>query len=151
MLSFFIDTSVFISTIKVDDATYECERFMRRVRNGHFNGYISPYVAGEMMHSILYSEEIRPDRKHDYLYDVLDAIISSNAEWFIPQNNDLCLFSRLRRVDNRVEDGDILHATCAKILNMPLVTIDGDLLRSQGLRGQGLEILHPADAIDDSR
>jgi len=111
MPSFFIDTSVFISTIKEDDATYECERFMRRVRNGYFTGYISPYVAGEMMHSILYSEEIRPDRKH----------------------------------------GDILHATCAKILNIPLVTIDGKLLRSQGLRGQGLEILHPASTIDDSR
>ncbi len=147
MLTFFIDTSVFISTIKTDNATESCERFIKRVRNGLFNGYISPYVAGEMMHSILHSDEIRQDRKTEYLYDVIDLVVSSNADWFIPQNNDLCLFSQLRRVDNRVEDGDILHATCAKILHVPLVTIDGKLLRSQGLRDQGVEILHPADAV----
>lgn len=150
MPSFFIDTSVFISTLKEDDATDECERFIRRIRNGHFSGYISPYVAGEMIHSILYSEEIRQEQKHDYLYDVLDAIISSNAEWFMPQNNDFSVFPQLRRADTRVEDGDILHATCAKLLNIPLVTIDGDLLRSRGLKAQGIEILHPADAINDS-
>lgn len=148
MLSFFIDTGVFISTFKTDNATFECERFMRRVRNRFFNGYISPYVAGEMIHAILYSEEIRQDRKHRYLFDVLEEIISSNAEWFIPQNDDLCLFSQLRGVDNRVEDGDILHATCAKILNIPLVTIDGKLLRSQGLKDQGVEILHPSQVIE---
>jgi hypothetical protein len=83
-----------------------------------------------------------------YLYDVLDVIVSSKAEWFMPQNNDLCLFSQLRGVDNRVEDGDILHATCAKILHIPLVTIDEKLLRSQGLKDQGVEILHPAEVID---
>lgn len=151
MPSFFIDTSVFISTIKTDNATEACERFVRRVRNGFFDGYISPYVAGEMMHSILYSEEIRPDRKPRYLFDALEAIVSSNAEWFIPRNNDLCLFSQLRGVDNRVEDGDILHATCASILGIPLVTIDGKLLRSRGLREHGIGIIHPADAINDSR
>jgi predicted nucleic acid-binding protein len=148
MPTFFIDTSVFISTIKTDNATEACERFIRRVRNGFFDGYISSYIAGEMIHSILYSDEIRQDRRLGYLYDVLDAIISSKAEWFVPQNNDFCLFCQLRRVDNRVEDGDILHATCAKILNIPLVTIDGKLLRSQGLKDQGVEILHPADVID---
>ena len=79
-----------------------------------------------MIHSILYSDGIRQDRKLGYLYDVLDAIVSSKAEWFMPQNNDFCLFSQLRSVDNRVEDGDILHATCAKILDIPLVTIDGN-------------------------
>lgn len=148
MTSFFIDTSVFISTLKPDHATQECKRFMSRVKNGLFNGYISPYVAGEMMHSILYSDEIRREKKPEYMFDILDAIISSNAEWFIPQNNDFCLFSQLRRVDNRVEDGDILHATCAKILCVPLVTIDGKLLRSRGLREQGVEILHPMDAVN---
>ena len=100
MPSFFIDTSVFISTIKTDSATGICERFIRRVKNGYFDGYISPYIAGEMIHSILYS------------------------------------------------DGDILHATCAKILDIPLVTIDGKLLRSQGLKDQGVEILHPADVVE---
>ncbi|MDD5617070.1 MAG: PIN domain-containing protein [Candidatus Methanoperedens sp.] len=148
MSSFFIDTSVFISTIKTDDATESCERFIRRVRNRFFNGYISPYVAGEMIHAILYSEEIKQNKKTGYLFDSLEAIISSNAEWFIPENNDLCLFSQLREVDNRVEDGDILHATCAKILNIPLVTIDGKLLRSQGLKNQGIEILHPTQVIE---
>ena len=92
MSSFFIDTSVFISTIKTDNATEACERFIRRVKNGYFDGYISPYVAGEMIHSILYSDGIRQDRKLGYLYDVLDAIVSSHAEWFVPQNNDFCLF-----------------------------------------------------------
>lgn len=149
MPSFFIDTSVFISTIKTDDASEACERFIRRVRNGFFNGYISPYVAGEMIHAILYSEEIRQNKKTGYLFDSLEAIISSNAEWFIPENNDLCLFSQLRGVDNRVEDGDILHATCAKILNIPLVTIDGKLLRSRGLKDQGLKILHPKRVLDE--
>jgi len=148
MPSFFIDTGVFISTFKTDNATEACERFIRRVRNGFFKGYISPYVAGEMIHAILYSEEIRQDRKNRYLFDSLEAIISSNAEWFIPENNDLCLFSQLRGVDNRVEDGDILHATCAKILNIPLVTIDGKLLRSRGLKDQGVEILHPTQVIE---
>jgi predicted nucleic acid-binding protein len=148
MPSFFIDTSVFISTIKTDNATGACERFIRRVKNGYFDGYISPYIAGEMIHSILYSDGIRQDRKLGYLYDVLDAIVSSKAEWFMPQNNDFCLFSQLRSVDNRVEDGDILHATCAKILDIPLVTIDGKLLRSQGLKDQGVEILHPADVVE---
>ena len=47
-----------------------------------------------------------------------------------------------------MEDGDILHATCARILQVPLVTIDGKLLRSRGLREQGVEILHPRDAIN---
>ena len=47
-----------------------------------------------------------------------------------------------------MEDGDILHATCARILQVPLVTIDGKLLRGRGLREQGVEILHPQDAID---
>lgn len=149
MPSFFIDTGVFISTFKTDNASFECERFIRRVRNGIFNGYISPYVAGETIHAILYSEEIKNKRRTQYLYDALDAIISSNAEWFIPENNELCLFSRLRKVDNRVEDGDILHATCAKILNIPLVTIDGKLLRSRGLKDQGVEILHPKRVLDE--
>ena len=147
MPSFFIDTSVFISTIKTDNSTEACEKFIRRVKNGHFEGYISPYVAGEMIHAILYSEEIRHDKKPGYLFDILEAIISSNAEWFIPHNNDLCLFSQLREVDNRVEDGDILHATCAKILNIPLVTIDGKLLRSRGLKEEGVEILQPPEAV----
>ncbi|MCL7412610.1 MAG: PIN domain-containing protein [ANME-2 cluster archaeon] len=147
MHSFFIDTSVLISTIKEDDATHECERFIKRVKNGHFKGFISPYVAGEMLHSILNSEEIKPNQKNEYLYDVLDLIISSDADWYMPQNNDLCLFSQLRKVDNRVEDGDILHATCAKTLNIPLVTIDGKLLRSQGLKKMGLEILRPGNTI----
>ncbi len=124
MTSFFIDTSVFISTLKPDHATQECKRFMSRVKNGLFNGYISPYVAGEMMHSILYSDEIRREKKPEYMFDILDAIISSNAEWFIP------------------------HATFAKILCVPLVTIDGKLLRSRGLREQGVEILHPMDAVN---
>jgi predicted nucleic acid-binding protein len=148
MQSFFIDTCVFISTIKTDNATGACERFIRRVKNGYFAGYISSYIAGEMIHSILYSDGIRQDKKLGYLYDVLDAVVSSHAEWFMPQNNDFCLFSQLRSVDNRVEDGDILHATCAKILDIPLVTIDGKLLRSQGLKDQGVEILHPADVVD---
>ncbi len=148
MQSYFIDTSVLISTLKPDDATQECKRFIRRVRNEVFNGYISPYVAGEMIHSILYSEEIRQDRKLEYIFDAVELIISSNAEWFTPANNDLCLFSQLRGVDNRVEDGDILHATCAKILNIPLVTIDRKLLRSQGLKKEGVEILHPTRAIE---
>ncbi len=148
MPSFFIDTGVFISTFKTDNATLECERFIRRVKNGFFKGYISPYVAGETIHAILYSDEIKQKRKTEYLYDAFDAIISSNAEWFIPENNDLCLFSQLREVDNRVEDGDILHATCAKILNIPLVTIDGKLLRSQGLKNQGVKILHPSEVIE---
>jgi hypothetical protein len=107
-------------------------------------------VAGEMIHAILFSEEIRPDRKNRYLFDILEEIISSNTEWFIPKNNDLCLFSQLREVDNRVEDGDILHATCAKILNIPLVTIDRKLLRSQGLKDQGVEILHPTQVIENA-
>ncbi|MBU4220078.1 MAG: PIN domain-containing protein [Euryarchaeota archaeon] len=148
MPSFFIDTSVLISTIKTDNATEACEKFIRRVKNGLFGGYISPYVAGEMIHAIIYSEEIRQDKKPGYLFDILETIVSSNAEWFIPQNNDFCLFSRLREVDNRVEDGDILHATCAKILNIPLVTIDGRLLKSRGLINQGIEILHPTQVIN---
>jgi predicted nucleic acid-binding protein len=148
MSTFFIDTSVFISTIKTDNSTEACERFIRRIRNRLFDGYISPYVAGEMIHAILYSDEIRQERKPEYLHDVLDAIVSSNTEWFIPQNNDLCLFSRLRGIDNRVEDIDILHATCAKILNIPLVTIDRKLLRSQGLKKEGVEILHPTQVIE---
>ncbi len=148
MQAFFIDTSVFISSIKTDKATESCEWFIRRVKNGFFNGYISPYIAGEMIHSIMYSDGIRQDKKPSYLYDVLDAIVSSNAEWFMPQNNDFCLFSQLRRVDNRVEDGDILHATCARILNIPLVTIDGKLLRSKGLKDQGVDILHPSEVVE---
>ena len=38
MQSFFIDTIVFIGTIKTDKATGTCERFIRRVKNGHFGG-----------------------------------------------------------------------------------------------------------------
>ena len=148
MQSFFIDTSVLISTLKPDNATQECKRFIRRVGSGFLSGYISPYVAGEMIHAVLCSQEIRKKKKLEYMFDALELIISSNAEWFIPQNNDLCLFSRLREVDNRIEDGDILHATCAKILNIPLVTIDGKLLRSQGLKKEGVEILHPTQVME---
>jgi len=73
-------------------------------------------------------------------------IISTNLENFVPLNNDLKIYSELRKADSRISESDIIHASYAKILDIPLVTTDGMLLNSQGLK-KHIDVFYPADVI----
>jgi len=56
--SFFIDSCVFLGILRKDENTRLCKSFISRVNNGIYTGYISPFVTGEMINSILYADDI---------------------------------------------------------------------------------------------
>ncbi|MBU3966416.1 MAG: hypothetical protein KKG76_03430 [Euryarchaeota archaeon] len=85
-------------------------------------------------------------RKSEILHVIIDMIISTNLENFVPLNNDLKIYSELRKADSRISESDIIHASYAKILDIPLVTTDGMLLNSQGLK-KHIDVFYPADVI----
>jgi hypothetical protein len=58
--SFFIDSCIFLGTVIKDENTKACKSFISRVQNDVHIGYISPFVTGEMINSVLYAENIRP-------------------------------------------------------------------------------------------
>jgi predicted nucleic acid-binding protein len=144
--SFFVDSCIFLGTVIKDENTKACKRFISRVQNDVFIGYISPFVTGEMINSILYAENIKPRMKNEILHAVVDMLISTKLENFVPSNNDMKIYSEIREADDRISESDIIHATCAKILDIPLVTTDDMVLKSRELK-KHVKIISPADVL----
>ena len=144
--SFFIDSCIFLGILRKDENTRACKSFISRINNDVFTGYISPFVIGEMLNSILYAEEIKPLIKSELLHAVVDLLISAKVKNFVPSNNEMKVYSELREADYRISESDIIHATCAKILDVPLVTTDGTMLNSRELK-KHVDIISPADVL----
>jgi len=144
--SFFIDSSIFLGILRKDENTRACKSFISRINNDVFTGYISPFVTGEMLNSILYAEDIRPLIKSELLHAVVDLIISANVKNFVPSNNEMIVYSEIRKADDRISESDIIHVACARILGIPLVTTDNMMLNSHGLR-QHVDIISPVDVL----
>ncbi len=140
--NFFIDSCIFLAVLIKDDNTQACNSFLKRVEHDVYVGYISPFVTGEMINSILYNDKIKGS-KLDLLYAIIDTLISANVKNFVPLNNQIKVYSELREADNRISESDLMHVVCAKILDIPLVTTDNTLLNSQGLKDY-VEIIHPS-------
>ncbi len=141
--SYYIDSCIFLGTIIKDENTQACKGFIRRIQNEIYTGYISPFVTGEMINSVLYAENIKSKIKSEILHDILYMLISTKLENFVPSNNDMKVYSEIRDADSRVSESDLMHVVCAKILDIPLVTTDNTLLKSQGLK-RHVEITHPS-------
>jgi len=144
--SFFIDSCIFLGTLIKDENTKACKSFISRIQNNVYNGYISPFVTGEMINSILYAKNLRPKIKNEILHAIVDMLISTKLENFVPLNNDMKVYSEIREADDRISESDIIHATCAKILGIPLVTTDDRMLNSSGLR-EHVDMISPADVL----
>jgi hypothetical protein len=144
--SFYIDSCIFIGTIIKDENTRACKSFISRIQNDVYIGYISSFVTGEMINSILYDDNIKSTIKSEILHVIVDMIISTKLKNFVPINNDMKVYSELRKADSRISESDIIHATYAKILDIPLVTTDSMLLNSQGLK-KHIDVFYPADII----
>ena len=112
------------------------------MKNEIYVGYISPYVSGEMINSVIDAQEIPSIKKRDYLDDIVDAIVYHGFKNFVPKNDFLDSFSDIRNADYRLSDSDAFHSTCAYMLNVPLVTTDNKLINSQGLKNY-IDVRHP--------
>lgn len=144
--SFFIDSCIFLGTLIKDENTKACKSFISRIQNDVYVGYISPFVTGEIINSILYAGNIRPKIKNEILHAIVDMLISTKLENFVPSNNDMKVYSEIREADDRISESDIIHATCAKILGIPLVTTDDMMLNSRGLK-KHVDMISPADVL----
>jgi len=144
--SFYIDSCIFLGTIIKDENTRACKSFISRIQNDVFIGYISSFVTGEMINSILYDDNIKSTIKSEILHVILDMMISTKLKNFVPINNDMKVYSELRKADSRISESDIIHATYAKILDIPIVTTDGMLLKSQGLK-KHIDVFYPSDVL----
>lgn len=144
--SFFIDSCIFLGILRKDENTRACKSFISRINNDVFKGYISPFVTGEMFNSILFAGDIRPRIKSELLHAVVDLLISAKVKNFVPSNNDMKVYSEIREADDRISESDIIHVTCAKILGIPLVTTDDEMLNSRGLR-KHVDMISPADVL----
>ncbi len=144
--SFFIDSCIFLGTLIKDENTKACKSFISRIQNNVYVGYISPFVTGEMINSILYAGNIKPKIKNEILHAIVDMLISTKLENFVPSNNDMKVYSEIRETDDRISESDIIHATCAKILGIPLVTTDDMMLNSRGLK-KHVDMISPADVL----
>lgn len=144
--SFFIDSCIFLGAVIKDKNTRACKSFISRIHNEVFIGYISPFVSGEMINSILYADNIRQMTKPDILHAVVDMLISTKLENFVPSNNDMVVYSELREADSRISESDLMHVICAKILEIPLVTTDDRMLSSRGLI-EHVDIVSPVDVL----
>lgn len=144
--SFFIDSCIFLGTVIKDENTKACKSFISRIQNEVYIGYISTFVTGEMINSILYAENIRPKIKSEILHAIVDMLISTKLGNFVPSNNDMKVYSEIRDADDRISESDIIHATCAKILGIPLVTTDNMMRNSRGLK-KHVDIISPIDVL----
>ncbi len=140
---FFIDSCIFLSILLEDANTQACNSFLKRIEHNVYVGYISSFVTGEMINSVLYDDKIKEQLKPDMLHAIIDTLISANVRYFVPSNNDMKVYSEIRDADNRISESDLMHVVFAKILNIPLVTTDNVLLKSQGLK-KYIEIIHPS-------
>ncbi len=86
--SYYIDSCIFLGTLFKDANTDSCKRCISRINNGVYIGYISPFVTGEMINSILYEENIRDEKKPNLLHAIVDMLVSSNVKNFVPSNQD---------------------------------------------------------------
>ncbi len=143
---FFIDSCIFLGTVIKDENTKACKSFISRVHNDVYIGYISPFVTGEMINSILYAENIKSKIKNEILHAIVDMLISTKLENFVPSNNDMKVYSEIREADARISESDVIHATCAKILDIPLVTTDSTMLNSRELK-RHVDVISPADVL----
>jgi predicted nucleic acid-binding protein len=143
---FFIDSCIFLGTVIKDENTRACKSFISRIHNEVYIGYISPFVSGELINSILYADNIRQTIKPDILHAVVDMLISTELENFVPSNNDMMVYSELRKADDRISESDLMHVICAKILKIPLVTTDDRMLNSRGLNNY-VDIVSPVDVL----
>ncbi len=141
---YFIDSCVFLGILITDKNTRACKSFISRVNNGLYIGYISPFVTGEMINSILYDNTIKNELKPDMIHAIVDLLISVNVNNFVPSKNAMKVYPDLREADERISESDMMHLVCAKILNIPLLTTDGMMLKSQGLK-QYVDIISPSD------
>jgi predicted nucleic acid-binding protein len=144
--SFFLDSCIFLGILRKDENTRSCKSFISRINNGIFKGYISPFVTGEMINSVLYDDDIKKEIRSEILHAIVDLLISAKVENFVPLKNDMMVYSDLRAADSRISESDMIHATCAKILGIPLVTTDNMLLNSLGLK-KHLQIVSPAEVL----
>ncbi|MFZ3384185.1 MAG: PIN domain-containing protein [Candidatus Methanoperedens sp.] len=142
--SFFIDSCVFLGILIKDKNTRACKSLISRINNDVYIGYISPFVTGEMINSILYDKKIKNELKTDMLHAVVDLLISVNVNNFVPSKNAMKFYSELREADERISESDMMHLVCAKILEIPLLTTDDMMLKSQGLK-KHVNIISPLD------
>lgn len=141
--SYFIDSCIFLGTQVEDKNTHACKGFISRINNDVFIGYISPFVTGEMINSILYAENIKTKTKFDILHAIFDMLISTKLENFVLLNNDMKIYTEIRDADERISESDLMHVVCAKILDIPLVTTDDMMLKSNGLKPY-VNIIYPS-------
>ncbi len=141
--SFYIDSCIFIGVLIKDSNTQACKSFISRVDNKVCVGYISSFVTGEMINSILYNDKLKEQLKPNMLHAIVDLLISANVKNFVPSNNQIEVYPELRKADNRISESDLMHVVCAKILNIPLVTTDNAMLNSKGLK-KHVDIIYPS-------
>lgn len=144
--SFFIDSCIFLGILRKDENTRTCKSFISRINNGIYTGYISPFVTGEMINSILYADNINKEIKPEILHAIVDILVSAKVKNFVPLNKNMMVYSELREADNRISESDLMHVICAKILDIPLITTDNKLLKSRGLK-KHVDILSPDDVL----
>ncbi len=76
----------------------------------------------------------------------MDLLVSAKVENFVPSNNEMKVYSELKKADDRISESDLMHVICAKILEIPLVTTNDRMLSSHGLKGH-VDIVSPADVL----
>ncbi len=139
---YFIDGCILLGPLIPDKNTRACNSFISRIQNDIYIGYISPFVTGEMFNSILYGDNKPGHDKYELLHAIVDVIITTKLNNFVPSNNDMSVYSELRDADYRISESDLMHVICAKILDIPLVTTDTKMVESKGLE-KHLEIIYP--------
>lgn len=142
--SFFIDTCVFVSAASKDENTRYCHSFLSRVKNGIYEGYISPYVVGEMVCSINEDVNLPEREKRELIILVLDMMRSIEPHYYWPDEHTFADWLYLRRHETLLTDTDLIHVACAHALSVPLVTQDKMLLESKSLK-TFVEVKHPKD------
>lgn len=105
--SYFIDSCIFLGAVIKDENTRACKSFISRIHNEVYTGYISPFVSGELINSILYADDIRPAIKSEILHAIVDMLISTKLESFVLSNNDMMVYSILREADSRISESDL--------------------------------------------
>ncbi len=99
-----------------------------------------------LLGTVIKDENIKPKIKYEILHAIVDMLISTKLGNFVPSNNDMKVYSEIRDSDDRISESDIIHATCAKILGIPLVTTDGMMQNSRGLK-EHVDIMSPVDVL----
>jgi len=83
----FLDTSPFISIIKMDENSRLSNRYFARLRSGVYKGYVSFSVYAEGIYII--KRDIERDEWTSTLYKFLSLIEDNNIETLIPKTKDI--------------------------------------------------------------